>query len=61
MTRLLTTDQVADLLACKKSFIKRLRARGLIPFTRIGWKTLRYPADGVEKFISKRTVNGNER
>lgn len=52
----LTPEDVETVYKVKQGTQKSLRARGLIPFIRLGYKIIRYRKSEIEAWISSRAV-----
>jgi len=57
MRKLLTVEEVAELLSVKKSTIYSWTHSGFIPHVKLGNK-LRFKESEIEKWIEKRSVRG---
>ena len=53
----MTGPEVCALLRIDRCALKRLRFRRAFPVVVIGLRTIRYPREGVENFLEKRTVH----
>lgn len=53
---LLTTREVADLFRTDRQGVHRLREEGVIPFTKLGERRYRYPADKIRAVLDARTT-----
>ncbi|HWK28929.1 MAG TPA: helix-turn-helix domain-containing protein [Solirubrobacter sp.] len=51
MKKLLTADEVADLLAIKRKTVYNLAASGTIPCVRIGPRTVRFDPDRLAEWV----------
>ena len=56
MNKHLTTEQAAEFLAVPVSMVKRLRERRLIPYVKIGYRTIRYALHDLEKYVQRNRV-----
>ena len=54
---LLTKKQVAERLNVSPRTIENFTNRGILPKVCLGTKTVRYPAEAIEKVIRNNTVN----
>lgn len=52
--RLLTADDVAELLGVPRTFVYALSRRGVLPTVRIGERYVRYRAQAIEEWITGR-------
>lgn len=56
MVRLLTAEQVAEILAVPKQRVWAMSRRGEIPTVRLGPRDVRYQTDDIEAWIARRTT-----
>jgi excisionase family DNA binding protein len=56
VTQLLTIHELADHLSVSTRTVDRYVRRGQIPFVRLPGRSLRFRADAVEEWITRRTV-----
>ncbi len=57
MNKLLTPDEVAELLSVRKSTIYQWTHQGFIPHVKLG-KFVRFKESDVSKWLEKRSSNG---
>jgi excisionase family DNA binding protein len=57
--RLLSPEQAAELLGCRRTYIFELLARGDLASVKLG-RLRRIPASAVEKFIQARVAEGGK-
>jgi excisionase family DNA binding protein len=57
MNRLLTPDEIAELLGVKKSTIYQWTHQGFIPHVKLG-RSLRFREAAIEKWVEKRSEAG---
>jgi excisionase family DNA binding protein len=55
--RLLTKKEVAELLRVSTRTVENMTNRGDLPKICLGIRTVRYPADGIRRFLDQHTVN----
>jgi excisionase family DNA binding protein len=58
--RLLTAEDVAELIGMKVDYVYALSRRGEIPHLRFGW-TLRYRAEAIDEWLRERERSDNGR
>ena len=54
--RTLTDAQVAEALNVPRSMVKRLRDRRLLPYIKIGYRTIRYRMSDVQAYMARNGV-----
>ena len=59
MNRLLTSDEVADLLGVQKSTIYQWTHEGFIPYVKLG-RCVRFRTADIEKWVEKRAEAGRQ-
>ncbi len=57
MTRLLTAQEVAELLAVPPSFVYRLAREHRIPAVRLGERYIRFEAEAIERWIAAQSAD----
>lgn len=57
MDKLLTPEQVCEILAISKEYLYRMNYLGRLKPVRISHRTIRYTAEEIERFIAESAAN----
>ncbi len=56
--RLLTADDVADVLGVPRTFVYALARRGVLPTVRVGERYVRFRTQALDAWIERQEING---